>query len=52
MGTRYVAVNARDIHVAYNSGDQKWHATWDTTKADLQSAPQFTYSGKWDASKS
>lgn len=52
MGTRYVAVNPRDIHVAYNSGDQKWHATMDTTKANLRSAPQFTYSGKWDASKS
>lgn len=52
VGTRYVAVNPRDIHVSYNSGDQKWHATMNTTKADLQSAPQFTYNGKWDASKS
>jgi sporulation protein YlmC with PRC-barrel domain len=52
MDQRYVAVNPNDIKVSYNTSDQKWHASMKTTAAELKSAPQFQYNGRWNASKS
>jgi hypothetical protein len=52
MGEHYVAVNPSDIKVSYNSSDQKWHATTGATTAELKSAPQFQYNGRWNAGKS
>jgi hypothetical protein len=52
MDTRYIAVNPNEVKVSYNSGDQKWHATTDATKAELKAAPEFKYNGRWNASKS
>jgi len=52
MDTHYVALNPRDVQVSYNGSDQKWHATTNATKDQLKAAPQFTYNGKWNASKS
>lgn len=52
VGTHYVAINPSDIKIAYNSSDQKWHATTNATSDQLKSAPEFQYSGRWSASKS
>ena len=52
MGTHYVAMNPSDVQVAYNTSDQKWHATTNATSDQLKSAPAFQYSGRWEASKS
>jgi hypothetical protein len=52
LGTHYVAINPLDIKVAYNSSDQKWHATTSATSDQLKSAPEFQYTGRWNASKS
>lgn len=52
MGEHYVAVNPANIKVSYNISDQKWHATTSTTKAELKSAAEFKYDGRWNASKS
>jgi PRC-barrel domain len=52
IGTHYVAMNPSDIKVSYNSSDQKWHATTGATSDQLKSAPEFQYTGRWNASKS
>jgi hypothetical protein len=52
VGTHYVAMNPSDIKVSYNSSDQKWHATTSATSDQLKSAPEFQYTGRWNASKS
>ena len=52
VGTHYVAINPSDIKVSYNGSDQKWHATTSATSAQLKSAPEFQYTGRWNASKS
>jgi PRC-barrel domain len=52
VGTHYVAMNPSDIKVSYNSSDQKWHATTGATSDQLKSAPEFQYTGRWNASKS
>lgn len=52
VGTHYVAVNPSDIKVSFNNSDQKWHATTSATSDQLKSAPEFQYTGRWNASKS
>jgi hypothetical protein len=52
LGEHYVAVNPANIKVSYNTSDQKWHATTSATKAELKSATEFKYNGRWNASKS
>ncbi len=52
LGEHYVAVNPSSIKVSYNSSDKKWHATMDTTADKLKGAPEFKYSGRWNASRS
>jgi hypothetical protein len=52
MGERYVAINPADIKVSYNNSDNKWHATMDATADQLKGAPEFKYTGRWNASKS
>ncbi len=52
LAEHYVAINPANIKVSYNTSDQKWHATTGATKADLKSAAEFKYDGRWNASKS
>lgn len=52
LGEHYVAMNPASIKVSYNTSDQKWHATTGATKADVKSAAEFKYDGRWTASKS
>jgi PRC-barrel domain protein len=52
VGTHYVAMNPSDIKVSYTSSDQKWRATTNATSEQLKSAPEFQYTGRWNASKS
>lgn len=52
MGEHYVAMNPASIKVSYNTSDQKWHATTVATKADVKSAAEFKYDGRWTASRS
>lgn len=52
MGDRYVAVNPSAVKVIYNDSDKKWHATMDANADQLKSAPEFKYTGPWEASKS
>ena len=41
MGSREIAVNPSDVKITYDSSRNDWHATMNTTEAQLKSAPEF-----------
>ena len=43
MGEHYVAVAPSSVDVRYDSKDNKWRATMNTTKEALKEAPEFKY---------
>jgi len=49
MGEHYVAVSPSAVKVTYS--DKKWHASMNANADRLKSAPEFKYSGRWDASR-
>jgi hypothetical protein len=51
MGEHFVAVSPSSVKVSYNSSDKKWHASMNASADQLKAAPEFKYSGRWDASK-
>ena len=52
MGEHYVAVNPSEVKVSYNDTDKKWHAAMNATADQLKAAPEFKYTGRWNANKS
>lgn len=52
VGDHYVAVNPSEIKVSYNDLDKKWPATMNATADQLKAAPEFKYTGHWNANKS
>jgi len=51
MGTRYVAVNPDAISVSYDANSKSWRASMSATKDELKAAPEFKYTGQWNASR-
>lgn len=51
MGEHYVAINPSAVKVSYNNSDKKWHASMNASADQLKAAPEFKYSGRWDASR-
>jgi sporulation protein YlmC with PRC-barrel domain len=51
MGEHYVAVNPSDVKVSYNSSDKKWHASMNASTDQLKAAPEFKYTGRWEAKR-
>jgi sporulation protein YlmC with PRC-barrel domain len=43
VGEHYVAVSPASVNVAYDSKNNKWRATMNTTKEALKAAPEFKY---------
>jgi sporulation protein YlmC with PRC-barrel domain len=43
MGERYVAVSPSSVNVRYDSKNDKWLASMNTTKDALKAAPEFKY---------
>lgn len=43
IGEHYVAVSPASVNVAYDSKNNKWRATMNTTKEALKAAPEFKY---------
>ena len=43
VGERYVAVSPSSVNVRYDSKNDKWLASMNTTKDALKEAPQFKY---------
>lgn len=43
MGEHYVAVSPSSVDVRYDSKDNKWLASMNTTKEALKEAPEFKY---------
>ena len=50
-GEHYVAINPSAVKVSYNNSDKKWHASMNASADQLKAAPEFKYSGRWDASR-
>jgi sporulation protein YlmC with PRC-barrel domain len=46
MGEHYVAVPPSSVNVRYDSKDNKWLASMNTTKEALMAAPEFKYPSK------
>ena len=46
MGERYVAVAPSSVNVRYDSKNDKWLASMNTTKEALKAAPEFKYPSK------
>jgi hypothetical protein len=51
MGERYIAVIPPAINVSYHETDKKWHAKMNVTPDQLKAAPEFKYTGPWNASR-
>ncbi len=51
LGEHYVAVNPSAVKVSYNEQDKKWHATMNATADQLKGAPEFKYTGRWQANR-
>ena len=43
IGEHYVAVSPSSINIRYDSANDNWLASMNTTKEALQAAPEFTY---------
>ena len=43
MGERYVAVSPSSVNIRYDSKNDKWLASMNTTKEALKAAPEFKY---------
>jgi hypothetical protein len=43
MGERYVAVSPSSVKISYDSKNDKWLASMNTTKEALKGAPEFKY---------
>ena len=46
MGEHYVAVAPSSVNLRYDSKDNKWLASMNTTKEALKAAPEFKYPSK------
>lgn len=51
VGEHYVAVSPSALKISYNDSDKKWHAAMNASADQLKAAPEFKYTGRWDASK-
>ena len=51
LGEHYVAVNPSAVKVSYNDVDKKWHALMNASTDQLKAAPEFKYTGRWDAGR-
>lgn len=47
VGEKYVVVAPNNVEILYSENDKKWSAKMDTTKEDLEKAPEFKYEGRW-----
>ena len=52
LGEHYVSVAPSALSVGYNTSNQKWTATMNATADQLKAAPEFKYTGRWNAGKS
>src|ERR1700761_3181050 len=50
IGERHIAIIPPAINVSYHDTDKKWHAKMNVTPDQLKAAPEFKYTGPWNAS--
>jgi sporulation protein YlmC with PRC-barrel domain len=51
IGEHYVAVSPPAVKVSYNDSDKKWHASMNATADQLKAAPEFKYTGRFEANR-
>jgi sporulation protein YlmC with PRC-barrel domain len=51
MGEHYVAISPSAVKLTYNETDKKWHANMNASADQLKAAPEFKYTGRWDANR-
>jgi sporulation protein YlmC with PRC-barrel domain len=51
IGDHYVAVSPSAVKVSYNDNDKKWRASMNATADQLKAAPEFKYTGRWNAGR-
>ncbi|MGO1164900.1 PRC-barrel domain-containing protein [Brucella sp. C7-11G] len=47
IGEKYVIVAPQSVEILYSENDKKWSAKMETSKEDLEKAPEFKYEGRW-----
>lgn len=47
LGERYVVLNPSAVEITFDEPNNKWRATMNATKDQLQNAPEFKYEGKF-----
>lgn len=47
VGERYVIVAPDAVDITYFEDDKKWSAVMNSTKEEIEKAPEFKYDGRW-----
>lgn len=47
VGERYVIVAPDAVDITYFDDDKKWSAVMNSTKEEIEKAPEFKYDGRW-----
>ncbi|MCL7998221.1 PRC-barrel domain-containing protein [Brucella sp. 21LCYQ03] len=47
VGERYVIVAPDAVDITYFDEDKKWSAVMNSTKEEIEKAPEFKYDGRW-----
>ncbi|MGU3575626.1 PRC-barrel domain-containing protein [Brucellaceae bacterium C25G] len=48
IGEKYVIVSPESINITYVDDSKNWQATMNSTKEQIEKAPEFKYEGRWD----
>lgn len=47
VGEKYVVVRPEAVDITYFDDEKKWSAVMNSTKEEIQKAPEFKYEGRW-----
>lgn len=47
VGEKYVVVSPEAVDITYFDDEKKWSAVMNSTKDEIQKAPEFKYEGRW-----
>ncbi|WP_435657480.1 PRC-barrel domain-containing protein [Brucella pituitosa] len=47
VGEKYVVVSPEAVDITYFDDEKKWSAVMNSTKEEIQKAPEFKYEGRW-----
>ena len=47
VGEKYVVISPEAVDITYFDDEKKWSAVMNSTKEEIQKAPEFKYEGRW-----